>query len=306
MEYDLSNLGGIHPAQTLSEPESFEQMAEYYQRVEQAIRFLERNVQRQPGLSEIAEVVSLSEYHFQRLFTRWVGISPKRFLQFLTKESAKRLLERSENILSVAYDVGLSGPGRLHDLFVACEAVTPGEYKNRGERLEIHYGFNATPFGECLLAVTGRGICHLAFVESGDRLSVLDGLRQSWQAARLVQDPQATLPLIGRIFQRADPGLPPLMLYLNGTNFQLKVWEALLRIPPGSVTTYEKLAVSIGLPKAARAVGNAVGSNPIPVLIPCHRVIRKAGDFGKYRYGSARKKALLGWEMVKAGGIEAA
>ncbi len=298
MSYDMVN--GTRP---VSEQDGYEQLAEDYRRIEQAIRFLERNVQRQPGLKEIAENVNLSEYHFQRLFTRWVGISPKRFLQFLTKESAKRLLERSNNVLAVAYDVGLSGPGRLHDLFVACEAVTPGEYKSRGEGLEITYGFHASPFGECLLAVTGRGICHLAFVEAGDREGALENLRRGWKEAHLVENPSLTRPLISRVFHLAGRDLPPLTLYLNGTNFQIKVWEALLRIPPGSVTTYEDIAISIGMPRAARAVGNAVGSNPIPVLIPCHRVIRKAGDFGNYRYGSARKKALLGWEMAKAGGL---
>jgi AraC family transcriptional regulator, regulatory protein of adaptative response / methylated-DNA-[protein]-cysteine methyltransferase len=279
---------------------SFEQMADDYLRVEQAIRFLERNVQHQPSLKEIAESVNLSEYHFQRLFTRWVGISPKRFLQFLTKENAKRLLERSGNLLSVAYDVGLSGPGRLHDLFVSCEAVTPGEYKSRGEGLEISYGFHASPFGECLVAQTGRGVCRLAFVENGDRTAALGDLKRDWPEARLAEDAVGTHPLIYRIFGPTGRNLPPLALYLNGTNFQIKVWEALLRIPPGAVTTYEEIAASIGAPRAARAVGNAVGSNPIPVIIPCHRVIRKTGLLGNYRYGSARKKALLGWEMAKA------
>jgi AraC family transcriptional regulator of adaptative response/methylated-DNA-[protein]-cysteine methyltransferase len=279
----------------------YDQMAEDYQRVEQAILFLEHNAYRQPELKEIAESVNLSEYHFQRLFTRWVGISPKRFLQYLTKEGAKQLLERSENLLSVAFGVGLSGPGRLHDLFIATEAVTPGEYKARGEGLDIAYGFHPSPFGECLVGLTGRGICHLAFVEDGDHARALEQLKREWARARLVEDPSTTRPLVARIFSLPKDHAVPLSLYLSGTNFQIKVWEALLRIPPGCVATYEDIAAAIGKPSAARAVGNAVASNPIPVLIPCHRVIRKAGDFGNYRYGPARKKAMLGWEMAKLG-----
>ncbi len=281
----------------------FETLEEDYRRVEQAILFLERNARRQPELKEIAESVHLSEYHFQRLFTRWVGISPKRFLQYLTKEGAKRLLDRSENLLTTAYAVGLSGPGRLHDLFITCEAVTPGEFKTRGAGLEIRYGFHATPFGECLLGVTARGVCHLAFVEQAGREAALEELRRNWNRAALGEDPAATRPFIGRIFSPAGWNQAPgsqdrLPVYLRGTNFQIKVWEALLRIPPGAATTYQDLAIAIGMPNAARAVGHAVGRNPVPVLIPCHRVIHKVGDFGHYRYGSARKKALLGWEQA--------
>jgi len=271
-----------------------------YQRVERAIAFLEQNYHRQPSLQEIAENVNLSEYHFQRLFTRWVGISPKRFLQFLTKEHAKELLEKSEDLLNVAFETGLSGPGRLHDLFVACEAVTPGEFKNRGEGLTIAYGFHPTPFGECLLATTERGICHLAFVQPGGRERALDALKNRWQEARLTRDVAHTRSLTGQIFARyAGQASPPLHLYLSGTNFQIKVWEALLRIPPGAVASYEDIAVRIGRPDAARAVSNAVAQNPIPVIIPCHRVIRKVGEFGGYHYGTARKKALLGWEAAR-------
>jgi AraC family transcriptional regulator of adaptative response/methylated-DNA-[protein]-cysteine methyltransferase len=277
----------------------FQQLSDDYTRVEQAIRFLDANTQRQPELREIAESVGLSEFHFQKLFTRWVGISPKRFLQFLTKENAKRLLEDSTNLLDAAYEVGLSGPGRLHDLFITCEAVTPGEYKARGEGLTIRYGFHPSPFGECLLATTPRGICSLAFVEKRDRRAALDELRRQWSKAVLVEDPLVTRPLVRRIFNRDASSLQSsLALLLRGTNFQIKVWEALLRIPPGRVVTYEDIAAFLGKPTASRAVGGAVASNPIPVLIPCHRVIRKVGEFGNYRYGPARKKALLGWEMA--------
>jgi AraC family transcriptional regulator of adaptative response/methylated-DNA-[protein]-cysteine methyltransferase len=274
-------------------------LSDDYGRVEQALRFLEGHVEAQPSLKEVAENVHLSEFHFQKLFTRWVGISPKRFLQYLTKERAKSMLASSRNLLDTAYSVGLSGPGRLHDLFVACEAVTPGEYKRQGEDLTIFCGFHPSPFGECLLAVTERGVCNLIFVMNADRDAAYQSLQHVWPLARLVEDRERTRPYVRRIFSRLS-GLEaePLNLYLHGTNFQIKVWEALLRIPPGSVVTYQDIAVAIGMPRAARAVGNAVGQNPIPVIIPCHRVIRKNGDFGDYGYGSARKKALLGWEQV--------
>lgn len=272
-----------------------------YARIEQAIRYLEANYTRQPDLSEIARSINLSEYHFQRLFTRWVGISPKRFLQYLTKEHARRLLQASGNTLEATYRAGLSSLGRLHDLMVTTEAVTPGEIKRQGEGMRITYGFHPTPFGECLLALTERGICNLIFVQNGDRQQALASLRRSWKRAELVEDASQSAPLAEQVVQAicGDASMP-LSLHLRGTNFQIKVWEALLRIPPGAVVTYEELATQIEGPQAARAVGNAVGRNPIAWLIPCHRVIRKAGDFGEYRYGSARKKAILGWEMARA------
>jgi AraC family transcriptional regulator of adaptative response/methylated-DNA-[protein]-cysteine methyltransferase len=277
----------------------YEQLSEDYQRIEQAIQFLEENYQRQPELSEIAANLGLSEYHFQRVFTRWVGISPKRFVQYLTKENAKRLLENRHNLLDVAYQSGLSGPGRLHDLFVACDAVTPGEFKRMGEGLTITYGFQPTPFGECLVAMTGRGICNLIFVQDNDRDAALSVLRSHWALARLVEDADRMRPVVHQVFTFLIGGkIEPLHMHLHGTNFQIKVWEALLRIPPGSVLSYQELANQIGMPGASRAVGNAVSRNPLPVLIPCHRVIRKMGDFGGYRWGTARKKALLAWEKI--------
>jgi AraC family transcriptional regulator, regulatory protein of adaptative response / methylated-DNA-[protein]-cysteine methyltransferase len=276
---------------------NFRQLSEDYARVEQAIRYLEQNAQRQPDLSEVAAHIGLSEYHFQRLFTRWAGISPKRFLQFLTKENAKQLLAHSTNMLDATYRTGLSSPGRLHDLFVHTEAVTPGEYKSKGAGVEIVYGFHPTPFGECLLAVTGRGICFLAFVD-GNRNVPLAELNKGWANATLTESPARTEPFIEQIFS-PQPGAS-LSLHLRGTNFQLKVWEALLRLPPGAVTSYESLAGQICTSRAARAVGNAVGHNPVAVLIPCHRVLQKSGDFGNYRYGPTRKKAILGREMARA------
>jgi AraC family transcriptional regulator, regulatory protein of adaptative response / methylated-DNA-[protein]-cysteine methyltransferase len=276
----------------------YQQLSEDYHRIEQAILFLEANYKRQPTLKEIAENAHLSEYHFQRLFTRWAGISPKRFLQFLTKESAMRLLDESGSLLEAAYQSGLSGMGRLHDLFVSCEAVTPGEYKRRGEGLAIHYGFHKTPFGECLLAYTGRGICGLDFIDPGGQGQAQDALKARWQQAEVIKDQAGTRPYIQRIFGMLEsPSTGSLPLYLNGTNFQIKVWEALLRIPAGRVVSYQAIANYLGAPRAARAVGQAVARNPIMYLIPCHRVIRSLGEFGDYRGGAARKKALLGWEM---------
>lgn len=277
---------------------NFTQLSADYRRVEQAIRFLEDNARRQPDLTEVAAHVGLSEYHFQRLFTRWAGISPKRFLQFLTKENVKALLSRT-SVLSAAYEAGLSGPGRLHDLLVQCEAVTPGEYRMKGAGVDIAYGFHPTPFGECLLALTGRGICFLAFVD-GERQYALEQLRFDWANANLREDPSRTHLVVGQIFA-PRPGAS-IALHLRGTNFQIKVWEALLRLPPGAATSYEALAEQVCSVKAARAVGNAVARNPLAYLIPCHRVLQKAGGFGNYRYGPARKQAILGWEMAQAEG----
>ena len=274
-----------------------QQLSEDYTRIEQAIRYIETNADRQPDLNELAAQVGLSEYHFQRLFTRWAGISPKRFLQFLTREHAKALLAHSSNLLEATYAAGLSGPGRLHDLFVQTEAVTPGEYKSKGAGVDIAYGFHPSPFGECLLAMTARGICFLAFVEN-DRSAALEQLGQTWPNAQLSESPTRTARVVDQIF---SPGsaTAPIPVHLRGTNFQIKVWEALLRLPPGELTTYQALAEQVHSPAAARAVGNAVARNPLAYLIPCHRVLQKTGHFGNYRYGSTRKKAILGWEMAR-------
>jgi AraC family transcriptional regulator, regulatory protein of adaptative response / methylated-DNA-[protein]-cysteine methyltransferase len=275
------------------------EQSEHYQLIERAIQFIESNVNRQPELEEIASAVGLSEYHFQRLFTSWTGISPKRFIQFLTKEHAKELLDKSENLLDTTHQVGLSSLGRLHDLFVTTEAVTPGEYKSGGAGLTIRYGIHPTPFGKCLIATTDRGISNLGFVTGNEGRS-LDLLAESWKQAKMIEDYKATAPLVTRIFSDPTPDRP-LHLHLRGTNFQIKVWEALLGIQSGTVTTYEDIAAKIGKPKALRAVGTAVGHNPIAYLIPCHRVIRKSGEFGNYLYGPARKKAMLAREFVLSG-----
>jgi len=269
---------------------------QHYRLIEQAIQYIEANVHQQPELAEIASAVGLSEYHFQRLFTRWAGISPKRFMQFLTKEHAKQLLDKSENLLEATHQTGLSSLGRLHDLFVSTEAVTPGEYKSRGAGVDIHYGIHPTPFGKCLIATTERGICSLGFVNQSEGKAI-DDLVSHWKHANMIEDYQVTAPLINRIFLDAQPD-SPIKLHLRGTNFQIKVWEALLNIPMGALTTYEHIASRIGNPRAVRAVGSAVGDNPIAYLIPCHRVIRKSGEFGNYLYGSARKKAILVRELA--------
>ena len=278
----------------------YDQLSQDYDRIEQVIRFIDSSHDQQPSLKEMAQVVNLSEYHFQRLFSRWVGISPKRFMQYLTKERAKQLLDDSDDLLSVSHAAGLSGPGRLHDLFVSSEAMTPGEYKQRGRGVAIRYGFHQSPFGECLVAQTERGVCSLMFIEEHHRGAALSELRANWSAAEIEEDHEGTRYVIDEMMALFQPrSSTPLRLYLNGTNFQIKVWEALLRIPAGSVVSYQDIAIYIGIPNASRAVGNAISNNPIPVLIPCHRVIRKTGNFGDYRWGTSRKKALLGWEMAR-------
>lgn len=278
-------------------------MHDDYTRIAKAIQFLEQNFTRRPDLREIAQSVGLSEFHFQRLFRRWAGISPKRFVQFLTLEYAKQMLENSPNLLDATYDAGLSSPSRLHHLFVSIEAMTPGEFKRQGAGLNINYGFHPTPFGECLLAVTGRGICGLGFIGKGGREVALRDLRSRYPEARFEENAQVTRPYAERIFRHArnDDGRP-LTLVLKGTNFQIKVWEALLKVPEGALTCYEDLARAIGKPSALRAVGAAVGRNPVAYIIPCHRAIRKAGAIGDYHWGSVRKKAMLVWEAAHAAG----
>ena len=270
-----------------------------YRRIEQAIGYLEQHVLEQPSLDKVAEHIGLSPYHFQRLFKSWAGVSPKRFLQYLTIENAKKLLRESVSVLDTALDVGLSGPGRLHDLFVSVEAITPGEFKTQGKELHISYGFHATPFGECLLAVTPRGICSLAFVDPEMKLQVLNELRETWREALLVEDPHAGREAIQQIFYpRHDKAQNPLKILLKGTNFQIKVWEALLRIPEGAAISYSALAKAVGHPGAQRAVGTAVGQNPVAYLIPCHRVLRANGGIGGYHWGTTRKRAILAREAA--------
>lgn len=272
---------------------------EDYQRIERAIAFLQEHFLAQPDLAAIAKHVHLSEFHFQRLFTRWAGVSPKRFLQFLTVEHAKQQLAESKAVLDVTFDTGLSSPSRLYDLFVTVEAVTPGEFKSRGAGLKIRYGLHATRFGICLLAVTERGICWLAFLHPEQSDKAVEEMKRQWRGAQVVESPSTTVAFAERIFSRRQGNDDvPLNLLLAGTNFQLKVWQALLKIPAGAVISYQTLAREVCRARASRAVGNAVANNPIAYLIPCHRVIRNTGLIGDYRWGSARKRALLAWEAA--------
>jgi AraC family transcriptional regulator of adaptative response/methylated-DNA-[protein]-cysteine methyltransferase len=271
-----------------------------YSRIEQTIHFLDQSFPRQPRLAEVARSVNLSEFHFQRLFKRWAGLSPKRFLQYLSLDYARRALDESPNVLQAADAAGLSGPGRLHDLFVSLEAVTPGEFKRKGEGLKIVYGFHPTPFGDCALAVTPRGISDLIFVSGRRREAARQEIQARWPNAALEENSARTRPYAATIFGAANHhGLQKLPLLVKSTNFQIKVWEALLRIPPGAVATYEDVAAQAGRPGAARATGQAIGSNPIAFLIPCHRVIRKIGVPGGYRWGTTRKRAMLAWEAAR-------
>ena len=271
-----------------------------YQRIEQAIQYLHQNFLRQPELDEVAENVHLSPYHFQRIFTEWAGISPKKFLQYLTTGYLKERLQLSKNIEEAAGEAGLSSQSRVYDLFTTLEAMTPGEYKERGAGIRIEYGFHETPFGNALIGVTDRGICWLSFLVSDQEgRQALEEMKASWYNSVFHCDQELTKVFVEKIFgQRKDK----LHLFVKGTNFQVKVWEALLRIPPGVLTTYQDIASRISNPKALQAVGSAVGSNAIAYLIPCHRVIRKDGILGDYRWTPARKKLMIGWEMARHNG----
>lgn len=270
-----------------------------YQTVAEAIRFVRGHAREQPSLEDIAEHVGLSAPHLQRVFSEWAGISPKRFLQFLTKEHAKALLRQSRDVLSAAVEAGLSGPGRLHDLMVSCEALTPGQVGALGEGLTIRFGFAPTPLGEIIAGITLRGVCHLRFVE-GEQNAIAE-LRAEWPKAELVRDDAAVSRLAEQMFGEFARA-KPLSVLLRGTNFQIKAWEALVRVPPGHAVSYRDLAALAHTPKAHRAVGTALAHNPIAVLVPCHRVIREGGDVGEYRWGSERKMALLAWEGATRSG----
>ncbi len=268
-----------------------------YDRIESAIRYLDSHRARQPDLAEVAAHVGLSPSHLHRLFSRWAGVTPKRFLEFLTVRHARELLDNSESVLSAAYDSGLSGPGRLHDHFVAVEAATPGEYRSRGAGLRIGFGTADSPFGPVFVAWTARGVCRVSFAGARDVEAEKRALLRTWERAVLETDESRAHSLAGTIFAAPfDPDVGPLTVHVRGTNFQLAVWRALLRIPTGAVTTYGRLAEEVCSARAARATGNAVGSNPISFLIPCHRVIRATGESGNYGGGPSRKRCMLGWE----------
>ncbi len=280
--------------------EGFSQQVDDYRRIEKAIRYLEGHFKSQPALDKIAESAHLSKYHFNRLFKRWAGISPIQFLQHLTLEYTKEKLIESGTLLETSLEAGLSGPSRLHDLFVTFEAMTPGEYKQMGADLKIEYGFHPTPFGQCLLAVTDRGICHLGFVDRNEDSVAFGWLHHNWPEAKFVENRTRTRPVVNRIFRlERNRKFRPFHLLLNGTNFQVNVWRALLTIPRGRVLSYQDIAAYIGRPKAFRAAANAVAVNPVGYLIPCHRVIAKSGQIQRYRWGTVRKKVILGWEATR-------
>lgn len=270
-----------------------------YSRIERAIHFIEENFQNQPSLKEIADHVALSEFHFNRLFSKWAGTTPQRFMRFMTKEFAKEKLAVSDNLSEATFESGLSSTSRLHDLFVSYEAMTPAEFKAKGEGLKINYGIHDTPFGQCLIAVTGRGITDLRFLENENKEFVIKRLKEDFSKAEIIFDNDFTKPFIEQIFYEAGNTTTPLTLLLRGTNFQIKVWEALLKIPFGQMVSYDTIAQAIGKPGAHRAVGTAIGSNRLGYIIPCHRVLQKVGGIGGYRWGTTRKKAILGWEMAR-------
>lgn len=270
-----------------------------YECIARAIAFMRENHLHQPDLATVAQHVHLSEYHFQRLFTQWAGISPKRFWQYLTVEYAKAKIAETKSLLDLTNDIGLSSPGRLHDLFVKLEAMSPGEFKAGGKGLQIWYGVYATPFGECLIAWTTRGICNLHFLDPTSKDAAEYLLRFEWSNADIEQERQKAKEIGDRIFQPIATNTQPLVVCVKGTNFQIQVWRALLNIPFASMATYQSLAAAIGRPTAARAIGNALGNNPVGYLIPCHRVIRESGDLGGFRWGLERKTVLLGWEASR-------
>lgn len=273
----------------------FEQSSKAYETVASAIRYIRSRAREQPTLDALAHHLGLSPGHLQRLFSEWAGISPKRFLQYLTKEHAKQALRASSDVLSTTFETGLSSPGRLHDLLVGCDAVSPGDVRTGGRGLTIRFGFAPTPFGTALVGSTERGVCHLRFMDAQDSKEALAQLRVEWPQAQTVEDEPKIRHVIDVVFGSARPAVP-LHLMLRGTNFQIKVWEALMRVPNGVLVSYRQLAESVGVPKGARAVAGAVAANRVAVLIPCHRVIRESGELSRYRWGEERKAALIAWE----------
>ena len=271
-----------------------------YDLVEAAIRYLAKHRKRQPELAELAAHIGLSQSHLHRLFSRWAGVTPKRFLEFLTVQHAKKLLDNSKSVLAAAHGSGLTGPSRLHDHFVTVEAVTPGEYRSRGAGLTIRFGTGESPFGPVFVAWTQRGLCRVGFLVDGDIAAEKEALRRAWGRASLEGDESMSTALARSVFSAPyEAERRPLTVHVRGTNFQLAVWRALLRVPPGQVVTYGRLAEALGSAQAARATGSAVGRNPIAFLIPCHRVIRAEGNLGNYAGGVTRKHCMLAWEASR-------
>jgi AraC family transcriptional regulator of adaptative response/methylated-DNA-[protein]-cysteine methyltransferase len=269
-----------------------------YQKIAKAIAYIKTNFKEQPSLADIAASANLSVFHFQRLFSNWAGVSPKKFMQYTSIEYAKNILKNKQlTLLDTAYETGLSGPSRLHDLFINIEGMTPGEFKNGGENLEINYCFATSPFGKIIVASTTKGVCHMFFDE--DEARALNDLKKKFAKAKYHQITDKFQQDALFIFQKNWSKLNTIKLHLAGTAFQLKVWETLLKIPTGKLTTYGHLAKTIGKPKASRAVGTAIGNNPVAYLIPCHRVIQANGNSGEYMWGETRKTAIIGWEAAQ-------
>lgn len=269
-----------------------------YSRIAEAITYIKENFKEQPSLNDIAESVHLSPYHFQRLFRDWAGVSPKKFMQYISVEYAKQLLkEQQSTLFDAAYETGLSGTGRLHDLFINIEGMTPGEFKNAGENLSINYSFAESPFGNLIVASTQKGICHMAFIQ--EEAKALEVLKNRFANASYNQVVDKLQQYALFIFQNDWSKLHQIKLHLNATPFQLKVWEALLKIPQGQLSTYGAIAKQIEAPRASRAVGTAIGKNPVAFLIPCHRVIQTSGHIGGYAWGNTRKTAMIGWEAAQ-------
>jgi len=287
----------------VSQPEEFLDSRDFA-RVARAIRYIDENFRAQPRLAAIAASVRLSEFHFNRLFRRWAGVTPRQYLAYVTARAARAALAGPASVLDAAYTLGLSGPGRLHDLLVTLDAVTPGEAKLHGRGVRMSYGFSDTPFGTALLASTARGLSHLSFLESGAEAAALDELRGAWPKAELRADDAAANALTRRIWGETDAATDgschaPLRLAVRGTNFQIRVWRALLELGSAGPTTYAALARAAGVAGGARAVGNAVGANPVAWLIPCHNVLRTDGAMGGYRWGPERKRAMLAWNSLR-------
>ena len=269
-----------------------------YSRIAEAIGYITENYKAQPGLEEVAEKIHVSPFHFQRMFTEWAGVSPKKFLQYITVEHAKKMLKEDQaSLFDTAFETGLSGTGRLHDLFINIEGMSPGEYKNGGEELTINYSFAESPFGNILVASTQKGICHLAFAD--DEKTALEVLKNMFPKAAYRQMVDLAQQNVLYIFTHDWSKLHQVKLHLKGTAFQLKVWEAMLKIPMGRLATYGGIANWIRQPGASRAVGAAIGDNPVAFLIPCHRVIQSSGIFGQYHWGAVRKTAMIGWEAAQ-------
>ncbi|WP_287816305.1 methylated-DNA--[protein]-cysteine S-methyltransferase [Idiomarina sp.] len=276
-----------------------------YIRIEKAMTYMSEHVSSQPTLEDVAAHVHLSPFHFHRVFCKWAGTTPKRFLQALTLERSKRMLKEEGSLMDVSLRMGLSGGSRLYDHFVKLEAVTPGEYKNGGQGVTIQYGVNETPFGKIFVAMTPRGVCRIEFLGSRSADEILVDIGKDWPKGSLVQNDNATNYVANVLFSRLKDGQSnPLSLHVMGTNFQVAVWRALLRIPSGQLASYSQIANALGYPKASRAVGNAVGSNPVAMLIPCHRVIQKSGAIGGYRWGSTKKEMIQAWEFLREEPIE--